>query len=207
MTGRTNATPRNLAPRPSTFKTFWLASRRRSAATTRPTCRDFSACPERSTAKISGPAASPVPCRLLDFHPERRYSPDQFAPLAKESPDSKQREKIAAMPLPRPRKVSAAKADRLAELIAVCSITPAGERSEADFAMCCYAIRNSIAKEEVWTQVEQVGKFAEQGRCYFDRTWENAEHDTRAADVRQAAKTCRGSEGSKSRKQCGHGWQ
>ena len=137
----------------------------------------------------------PVPCRLLEFHPERRYPLDLFAPLAKESPDRKQREKIAAMPLPRPRKASAAKADRLAELIAVCSITPAGERSEADFAMCCYAIRNSIAKEEVWTQVEQVGKFAEQGRCYFDLTWENAEHDTRAATFDKLQKRAAGPKG------------
>ena len=133
----------------------------------------------------------PVPCRLLEFNPERRYPLDLFTPLAKESPDRKQREKIAAMPLPRPRKVSAAKADRLAELIAVCSITPAGERSEADFAMCCYAIRNGIAKEDVWTQVEHVGKFAEEGRRYFDLTWENAEHDTRVAKFEKLQKeTC-----------------
>jgi len=130
----------------------------------------------------------PVPCRLLEFHPERRYPLDLFVPLAKESPDLKQREKIAAMPLPRPRKVSAAKADRLADLIAVCSITPAGSRSEADFALCCYAIRNGIAKEEVWAQVEQVGKFAEEGRRYFDLTWENAEHDTKVAKFEKLQK-------------------
>ncbi len=130
----------------------------------------------------------PVPCRLLEFNPDRRYPLDLFTPLAKESPDKQKREKIAAMPLPRPRKVSAAKADRLADLIAVCSITLAGERSEADFAMCCHAVRNGIAKEDVWTQVEHTGKFAEEGRRYFDLTWENAEQDTRVAKFEKLQK-------------------
>ena len=46
---------------------------------------------------------------------------------------------------------------------------------EADFSLCCFAIRNGIAKEEVWPQVQQVGKFAECGPHYFDRTWSKAE--------------------------------
>jgi hypothetical protein len=83
------------------------------------------------------------------------------------------------MPLPRPRKLSANKADKLAELVAASAIAATGTRSEADFAVCCYAIRHGISKEEVWAQVEQLGKFAEQGSRYFDLTWENAEHDVR----------------------------
>ncbi|GIW97574.1 MAG: hypothetical protein KatS3mg111_0907 [Pirellulaceae bacterium] len=84
------------------------------------------------------------------------------------------------MPLPTPRRVSPSKADKLAELIAASAIAPPGQRSEADFAVCCYAVRSGIAQDEVWTQLEHVGKFAEQGRRYFDVTWANAEFEVRA---------------------------
>jgi hypothetical protein len=102
-----------------------------------------------------------------------------FQPLT--TPAQTQRaQKIAAMPLPRARKPSHAKADQLAERIASSAIAPSGERSEADFAVCCYALRNGIDKEEVWKQVEPVGTFAEQGRRYFEVTWGNAEYEVRA---------------------------
>ena len=123
----------------------------------------------------------PVPTALVECDPTRRYPLASFEAFKSASPETERAKQIAAMPLPAPRKISTKKADQLAELIAACSIAPAGSRSEADFAVCCYAIRNSIAKEEVWAQVEQVGKFAEQGRRYFDLTWDNAEYDARAA--------------------------
>jgi hypothetical protein len=123
----------------------------------------------------------PVATALVECDPTRRHPLATFECFESESPDAERTKKIAAMPLPRPRKPSSSKADKLAELIAACSIAPAGSRSEADFAVCCYAIRNSIGKEEVWAQVVRVGKFAEQGRRYFDVTWENAEYDARAA--------------------------
>src|SRR5207245_2467309 len=69
---------------------------------------------------------------------------------------------------------------KLAELVAACAIAPVGSRSETDFSLCCYAIKTGIDKEQVWGNVEQVGKFAEQGRRYFDVTWENAEFEVRA---------------------------
>ena len=125
--------------------------------------------------------SEPVPTALIECDPARRYSLATFEPLKSPSAETERSKQIAAMPLPKPRKISLSKADKLAELIAACSIAPAGSRSEPDFALCCYAIRNGIAKDEVWTQVEQVGKFAEQGRRYFDVTWENAEYDARAA--------------------------
>jgi hypothetical protein len=84
------------------------------------------------------------------------------------------------MPLPAVRKLSAGKSDKLSELIAACMIAPEGTRSEADFAVCCYAIRNGIAKDEAWTRLQSVGKFAEQGRRYFELTWESGEYDVRA---------------------------
>ncbi|MFZ1936147.1 MAG: hypothetical protein WCB27_13115 [Thermoguttaceae bacterium] len=124
----------------------------------------------------------PVPTALVECDPTRRYPLAAFEPLKSPSAETEKAKKIAAMPLPRPRKQpSASKLDRLSELIAASTIAPAGSRSEADFAVCCYAIRSGIAKDEVWTQVEQIGKFAEQGRRYFDLTWENAKYDVRAA--------------------------
>ena len=125
----------------------------------------------------------PVPTALVECDPPRRYPLARFEALKSESAETERAKQIAAMPLPTPRKISVSKGDKLAELIAASSIAPAGDRSEADFAVCCYAIRNSIAKEDVWTMVEQVGKFSEQGRRYFDLTWDNAEYKVRAATL------------------------
>ncbi len=122
----------------------------------------------------------PVATALVDCDPTRRYPLSEFEKLKAASPASEQAKQIALMPLPTPRKASASNADKLAELIATSSIARAGTRSEADFAVCCFAIRKGIAREEVWPQVKQVGKFAEQGRRYFDTTWENAEYDVRS---------------------------
>ncbi|MGE0769301.1 MAG: hypothetical protein AB7L90_22895 [Hyphomicrobiaceae bacterium] len=122
----------------------------------------------------------PVSTALVTCDPAKRYPLAMFEAFKSASPESERATKIAAMPLPRSRKLSNSKGDKLAELIAACSIAPTGGRSEADFAVCCFAIRSGIDKEEVWAQVEQVGKFAEQGRRYFDLTWENAEYDVRA---------------------------
>lgn len=125
----------------------------------------------------------PVPTVLVDLDLQRRYSFATFEPFKSSSPDTERAKRIASMPLPQPRKVSASKADKLAELIAASSVAEAGSRSEADFAVCCFAIRNGIAKDEVWSQVANVGKFAEQGDRYFERTWANAEYDVRDATL------------------------
>ena len=125
----------------------------------------------------------PMPTALAECEPTRRYSLATFEPLKSASSETERSQQIAAMPLPQPRRISSSKADKLAELVAACAIAPAGTRSETDFAVCCYAIRNGIAKDDVWAQVEQTGKFAEQGRRYFDLTWENAEYEVRAATL------------------------
>jgi hypothetical protein len=125
--------------------------------------------------------SEPLPTALVDCDPSRKYSLATFEPLKSTSLETERAKQIAAMPLPTPHKVSVSKSDKLAELVAASNIAPAGGRSEADFAVCCYAIRNSIAKEDVWAQVEHVGKFAEQGRRYFDLTWDNAEYDVRSS--------------------------
>ncbi|QDU44598.1 hypothetical protein Mal52_30830 [Symmachiella dynata] len=120
----------------------------------------------------------PIPTELVKCDATRKCSLSDFEPFIVESPIAKRAKQIVAMPLPHVRKPSPSKVDRLAELIAGSSIAEAGRRSEADFAVCCYAIRNGIAKEDVWAQVESVGKFAEQGRRYFDLTWDNAAYDS-----------------------------
>jgi len=122
----------------------------------------------------------PKPTEIAVFEPTRRYPISEFERFAKPSEEAKREEQIAKMPLPQVRRPSASKSDKLAALVAASAIAPAGSRSEADFAVCCYAIRNGISKEEVWPQVEGAGKFAERGREYFERTWENAEYDVRA---------------------------
>jgi len=123
---------------------------------------------------------TPVIAELVECDGNRRYSIDAFQKFAKFSEATKRQRQIEAMPLPAVRKLSAGKSDKLSELIAACTIAPEGTRSEADFAVCCYAIRSGIAKDEVWTRLQSIGKFAEQGRRYFDLTWESGEYDVRA---------------------------
>ena len=131
----------------------------------------------------------PIPTELVECDPSRRYALTVFETLRLPSPEAERTKKILAMPLPRPRKLSISKADRLAELIATCGITEPGRRSEADFAVCCYAIRYGISREELWRQLSHVGKFAEQGERYFDVTWEKAEFEVRAQTFEKIQKT------------------
>ncbi len=123
----------------------------------------------------------PAMATLTECDGNLKYSIDSFQRFAKSCEATVRQRQIAAMPLPLVRKVTPAKCDKLSELIAACAITPEGTRSEADFAVCCYAIRHGIAKDDVWPRLESIGKFSEQGRRYFDLTWESAEYDVRAS--------------------------
>ncbi len=128
----------------------------------------------------------PVPTALVECDPARKYPLATFEPLKSASPETERAKQIAAMPLPQPRKISLSKADKLAELVAACGIAAAGSRSEADFSLCCFAIRNGICKDEVWAQVQQVGKFAEAGEAYFEHTWSKAEDQAREQQWQRA---------------------
>jgi len=121
----------------------------------------------------------PILAELVECEPTRRYAIKEFKRFATPSPETERIKKIDLMPLPKVRKPSPGKADKLSEFVAACSVAPCGSRSEADFALCCYAIKNGIDNETVWAMVEQVGKFAEQGRRYFEVTWGNAEYEVR----------------------------
>jgi len=130
----------------------------------------------------------PIPTELLICEPQRRYPFSSFESFASASTEAKRAAKIASMPLPRPRKLTVTKADKFDQLIASSSIAEPGRRSEADFAVCCYAVQFGIEKEEAWQQVQGVGKFAEQGRRYFDTTWENAEEQVRTGIYQKVEK-------------------
>jgi P4 family phage/plasmid primase-like protien len=123
---------------------------------------------------------APRQCSMFLIEPQRRYPIDLFAALAEASPDRAHREARAKVKLPEPRKnVPRTQQDRFNELLLLCDTADVGTRSEADFALCCYAIEKGIAKGEVWSQAQSVGKFKEAGERYFERTWAKAEAHTR----------------------------
>ena len=121
----------------------------------------------------------PKPSRLLKCEVNERHSIDLFERFAEKSPGKKQREQIAKIPLPAPKRKSGKRKDRFADLLASCVAAPLGKRSEADYAIVCFAIEHGMDRGEVWEQVASVGKFAEGGEAYFDRTWEKAAQHTR----------------------------
>ncbi len=121
----------------------------------------------------------PIPCLLHSLDAELRYSFDQFVAIAESSPSKARREAVAKVPLPRTRKPSPKRQDKLGELILLCDSVAVGGRSEADFSLCCWAIENRISRDLVWADAQSVGKFRERGEDYFRRTWEAAAARTR----------------------------
>lgn len=122
---------------------------------------------------------NPILSTLVACDATRKYSFQTFETFASPSPECERERQIASMPLPKVRKLSAAKIDQLAECIAACGVAAPGTRSEADFRLCCFALRKGVDKEQLWSDCEGVGKFAESGRRYFDRTWAAAEFQVR----------------------------
>lgn len=119
----------------------------------------------------------PTKCYIHSIDPSNRYSFDQFAKYAEKSPAKKRRETVATVKLPAPKKLTARRRDSLDSLVLECGI--AADRSAADWALVCWAIEHGVGQEEVWSAVQGVGKVAEQGRAYFDRTWHKAAGHTR----------------------------
>lgn len=96
-----------------------------------------------------------------------------------DSPTVKRRAAVAAVPLPTPRKLTAARKDKLGQLAWECETAPVGQRSERDFSLICWAIEHGHSQADTWAVVGTVGKFAERGEVYFKRTWTKAEQHTR----------------------------
>lgn len=133
--------------------------------------------------------AVPRPTELVECDSTRRYPISLFEPFAIPSPEAQKQKQIASIPLPRVRRLSASKADKLDELIAASAMAAAGTRSEVDFRLCCFAIQSGASQEEVWSKVATIGKFAERGRPYFDRTWESAADKVRDSSYERIQKT------------------
>jgi hypothetical protein len=121
------------------------------------------------------------------------YPISTFAGFAEHSPDATQRKAVETIPLPVVVKsVSAKKQNELNAMLAASALAQPGERSEADFQLCCYAIEEGIAKDHVKNLVSSTGKFGECGESYFALTWGKAEQHVRAqlyAKITQADPT------------------
>lgn len=122
---------------------------------------------------------NPTPCELVELRPDRRYRLAEFARWHQTSPQRLSRAKIAQIPLPPHRRPNLKVQDQLSQLAAASAAADVGQRSEADFSLCCYAIERGVEQATVWEMVRGVGKFAESGQAYFDRTWSAAQQHTR----------------------------
>ncbi len=131
----------------------------------------------------------PVPCELAECDPARRYPFADFERFAECSPAKARAAELAKIRLPR-QNLTPRRRNKLSEYLNACML--AEDRSRADFAAICYAIREGFDREVVWQEVAEVGKFAERGRDYFDRTWENAESEVRETLYARLCRTRRG---------------
>jgi hypothetical protein len=134
---------------------------------------------------------TPVPCVLVGCPPEKRYPLEVFARFLPSSPSTtSQQEQVAPVQSPtleQLTRLTRRDRDRLAHLVHKCQT--AQDRSKADWALVCWCIRRGIDKEMLWEQVQQIGKFGDRGREYFDLTWSNAEEH-----LRQRIYACRGAQ-------------
>lgn len=112
----------------------------------------------------------PVPCELVACDAARRYQLADFERFAEALAPAK-----PPVRLPSGRKLTATRRNHLVDLLNVCAVAAVGERSDADFAACAWAVEHGLDADEVWREAGAVGKFAELGRDYFDRTWRKAE--------------------------------
>jgi P4 family phage/plasmid primase-like protien len=122
---------------------------------------------------------APVLCELVSCNTDLRYPLTEFAKFTDKSPQKTQRKQIAAVRLPTPKKLTPTKRDKLSELVNACAAAPVGTRSQADWRLVCTAIEKGWPRSDVWAAASTVGKFAERGEAYFERTWTKAEGQTR----------------------------
>lgn len=130
----------------------------------------------------------PVSCVLVQCDPHRRYPFTAFSHLADAAPEVEKRRMLEKIPLPVTRKITPRRQDTLNEHITRCQLAERGLRSEADYALCCFAIRSGVAQDVLWPQVADIGKFQEGGERYFERTWHRAETGVRTEQLQKASK-------------------
>ena len=127
----------------------------------------------------------PTQC-VLDEINDGRYPLEAFASLAASSPSRVLRQRVAQVPLPKKRPMNLKRQTRLDSLLAMCAAAETGRRSEADYAVCCYAVEVGMDADQAWQAVCGVGKFAEAGRRYFEITWSAAKQHTREKILHEA---------------------
>lgn len=142
--------------------------------------------PESMNRKNERNGKEPRPCSLVVFESDRKYAVEQFAKLAESAPAVQQRRKAAAVQLP-PflPDIKDRQRDKLNRFINLSAVSDPGTRSEADFNLLTFAIRNRMPRYAVWELVNGVGKFGERGERYFIRTWEAAAEAVQFETLRQ----------------------
>jgi hypothetical protein len=84
-----------------------------------------------------------------------------------------------------PQDLTPAQVQWFESCIEKCQYANKGTRSEADFNLCCTAIKLSFDKEYVWSIVGRFPSFEEKGRRYFELTWSKAEGEVPYSDRRE----------------------
>ncbi|MDX1963860.1 MAG: hypothetical protein SFX18_11945 [Pirellulales bacterium] len=142
---------------------------------------------------------TPVMTELLQCNPNQRYSFSDFEAFAQIVPTAGEATDLSKIILPPPRKPSTKQKGKFADLLNYCILATPGNRSEADFALCCFAIKAGMEKLSAWEEVKGVSKFAERGFSYFELTWSNAETACRLEIINkynlQAVPACETDEG------------
>ena len=123
---------------------------------------------------------TPKPCKMLRCDADATYRFDQFSFLAQGAPEKLRSEQVKQYHMPSSKRLNRHSKDtksKVKDMAFDCGTVSPGQRSEADFSICCFAIRRGIDMQDVWELVESRGKFAEfaeRGRPYFDSTWSKA---------------------------------
>jgi hypothetical protein len=126
----------------------------------------------------------PTACRLVECDPARRHPYAAFAPFKVEvvgARSSGPREWKGPGLLPLPASPNAwadlrpEVREELDRLLGECESPRDGDRSRADFNLCREAIECGVGPEQVWGRVQDIGKFAERGPDYFEKTWASAQ--------------------------------
>jgi hypothetical protein len=137
----------------------------------------------------------PVPTSIVHCS-ETRYDIAAFERFADQAPSAQRRKQISQIPLPAPRKLTAGGRRTLDDRINACRVAQTGTRSEIDFGLCAFAIGKGYRPHDIWPLVADVGKFAEGGESYFQRTWAKAEQVVRVETFERAEKATGGSSGT-----------
>ncbi len=114
---------------------------------------------------------SPVPCELVSCDRHLKYPLSDFAKFGEASLHKRHRPSNGHLPASEPP----IPLGELSALVAACAVAAVGKRSDADWRLVRTAVEKSWPKAEVWQAVAGVGKFAERGEAYFERTWRKAE--------------------------------